>query len=264
MTMQINHISVKPSTIARLLGLVAILLVLVSTAGQVSRFLLRHNSSKEPVRQLDVSEERNTPTGPLLGHNILKELFRLFDVSGERNIPTFFSVLLMIFASLLLAGIATLRFKNESRDRFKWIALSLAFMYMAFDEAFQVHEMLTAPTRSLVNSGRGIFFYAWVIPGIAVVVIFALYLLTFWLRLPRKPRFTFFLAAALYLGGAIGVEIIGGVYADLYGTKNLAYHMISATEESLEMAGLIVFIYALLIYIADTFVEVRFRFDATA
>jgi hypothetical protein len=69
-------------------------------------------------------------------------------------------------------------------------------------------------------------------------------------------------AAILYIGGAIGVELIGGRYAELHGEENWTYSMITTVEESLEMAGLIVFIWALLEYCADNYKEVRFRFEA--
>ena len=41
----------------------------------------------------------------------------------------------------------------------------------------------------------------------------------------------------------------------------MTYRMIVTIEESLEMAGLIIFIWALLKYIAENYKEVRFRFD---
>ena len=48
-------------------------------------------------------------------------------------------------------------------------------------------------------------------------------------------------------GGAIGVELIGGRYLELHGVENLTYAMITTVEESLEMAGVIIFIWALLV-----------------
>jgi hypothetical protein len=67
------------------------------------------------------------------------------------------------------------------------------------------------------------------------------------------------IAAALYIGGAVGLELVGGRYAEMHGLKNLTYSMIATAEETLEMAGVIVFIYALLRYIADNYIEVRFQ-----
>ena len=70
------------------------------------------------------------------------------------------------------------------------------------------------------------------------------------------------MAATIYIGGALGTELIGGHYADLHGNNTWTYSMIVTVEESLEMAGLIVFIWALLKYCADNFKEVQFQFGA--
>jgi hypothetical protein len=70
------------------------------------------------------------------------------------------------------------------------------------------------------------------------------------------------MAATFYIGGAIGVELIGSRHAELHGYENWAYSMIATLEESLEMAGLIVFIWALLKYCADNYKVGRFRFGA--
>ncbi|MFP8877143.1 MAG: hypothetical protein VCB99_09590 [Myxococcota bacterium] len=65
--------------------------------------------------------------------------------------------------------------------------------------------------------------------------------------LPSKIRFLFILAALIYVGGAVGVERATDWYDvhDLLDT--LAYNLWTAVEETMEMAGVIVFIYALLL-----------------
>ena len=231
-----NQISLNPSAIARVLGAVAFLLVLASIGGQATRFLL--------------------------GHDYVKGLVPLFDVDRERNIPTFFAVLLAFFATLLLAVIAVLDGKRRTPHASKWAILSFGFLYITYDEAFEVHEKLVSPVRTLLGDGNlGVFSFAWVIPGIALVIVLAMFFLKFWLHLPTTARLTFLVAATLYLGGSIGFELIGGGYAELHGQDNLTYKMITTIEESLEMAGVITFIWALLAYLADIHDEVRFRFD---
>jgi hypothetical protein len=69
------------------------------------------------------------------------------------------------------------------------------------------------------------------------------------------------MAAILYIGGAIGVELFEGRYAELHGTSNLTYNMFITVEESLELGGVILFIWGLLVYIADNHKEVRLRFE---
>jgi hypothetical protein len=125
---------------------------------------------------------------------------------------------------------------------------------MAIDEAFQFHERLNIPVGTLLGDGSlGIFYFPWVIPGIALVSVLGLYFLRFLLHLPAATGLSFLMAATLYIGGAIGVELIGSSHAELHGYENLTYSMIATLEESLEMAGLIVFIWALLNYCADNY-----------
>jgi hypothetical protein len=237
MRIAINQISLNPSAIARTLGAVAFLLVLASIGGQFSTFVL--------------------------GHNYLKGLVPLFYLDNEQNIPTYFSVLLMLFAALLLAVITVLDGKQRIPYVSKWAILSFGFLFMAFDEAIQVHERLILPIRTLLGDRNlGVFYFAWVIPGIALVLVLGLFFLRFLLQLLATTRLRFLMAATLYIGGAIGVELIGGRYAELHGQQNWTYSMIATVEESLEMAGLIVFIWALLKHCANVYKEVLFRFEA--
>jgi hypothetical protein len=207
------------------LGAVAFLLVLLSIIGQFSKFMLEHT--------------------------FLTELAPLFYVDMEHNIPTYFSVLLILLSALLLAVIAVLNSKHRIPHKSKWVILSFGFLLMAIDEAFQFHERLNIPVGSLFGDGSlGIFYFPWVIPGIGLVCALGLFFLRFILDLPAMTRFRFLMAATLYIGGAIGVELIGSQHAELYGYENWMYSMIVTLEEGLEMAGLIVFIWAILSYCA--------------
>ena len=213
----------------------AFLLVLASIAGQLSKFLL--------------------------GHDRVYGLVPLFYVDAEQNIPTFFSALLLFCAALLLMVITVLKKKQKDRDVSKWAILALGFLYMAVDEATSIHEKLIRPARGLLGSGPfGIFHPAWVMPGIAVVFVLTLFFLRFLLRLPAKTRSTFIVAGTLFVVGALCLELVGGHYDQLYG-DNITYRVLAHIEESFEMGGVIVFIYALLKYMADNYKEVRFRFD---
>jgi hypothetical protein len=230
-----RHVCERNQAYALLLGAVAFLLVLLSIAGQLSKFML--------------------------GHTFLAGFVPLFYVDMEQNIPTLFSVLLILFATLLLAIIAIFHGKKRIAGVSKWVILSFGFLLMAFDEAFQFHERLNIPVGTLLGSGSlGIFYFAWVIPGIALVFVLGIYFSRFWLQLPATTRFSFWMAATFYIGGAIGVELIGSRHAELHGYVNGMYSMIVTLEEGLEMAGLIVFIWARLDYCANNYKEVRLRF----
>jgi hypothetical protein len=233
-----NQLSLSPFVIARGLAVVAMCLVLASVAGQVSAFVF--------------------------GHDSLKGFVRLFNVDSEQNVPTAFSVLLILAVALLLSVIAVLHRRQRTPFAWPWVVLSSGFLYMAYDEAFTVHENLGSPVRALLGDRIPTFInYAWVIPGAALVVVLALLFWRFLLQLPPATRRAFVMAASLYIGGALGGDLLfTGPYAAMYGEGNLTYSLLSTLEESLEMAGLIVFISALLKYGANTYQEVRFRINA--
>jgi hypothetical protein len=235
-TMDSPRISLSASVVTRVLGGIALLLVLASLGGQVAKFVL--------------------------GRDYVYGLVSLFNVDLERNIPAAFSTLLLLVASLLLALIAALHVTQKLPHALKWVVLSCGFLVMAYDEAFQIHENLEAPVKALAGDiAHGFFYFAWVIPGMALVLVLGLYFLRFLFSLPGATRFSFLFAATLFLGGSIGLELIGGRYVELHGRENLTYNLIATAEESLEMAGVIVFIRALLRYLADTHKEVRLQFE---
>jgi hypothetical protein len=234
--MIINQIRLNPSSMARALGVVAFLLVLVSTGGQLTAYWT--------------------------GHRDFYGLVQLFNLDAEQNIPTFFSTFLLLFAALLLAVIALIERNRGASQVSYWAILSFGVLLMAVDEFVCIHERLVDPVRRLLGGGHlGVFYFAWVIPGIALILLLAVFFLRFLLHLPAKTRLTFLLAGALYIGGAIGFELIEGRHVELHGAQNLTYLVIATIEESLEMAGVVIFIWALLAYIADTHKEVRFRLD---
>lgn len=234
--MAINLIRINPVAVVRTLGAVAFLLVLASIAGQLTKYML--------------------------GYDYVFGLVPLLYVDSERNIPALFSVLLLFCAASLVTVIAVLKKQEMDPDVSRWTILAFGFLFMVIDEASSLHEKLAPPIRGLIGEGPfGFFYFAWVIPGFAVVFVLVLFFLKFLLRLPTNTRFYFVVAAAVYIGGAIGIELVGGRYDEMHGQNNLTYSMIATLEESLEMAGIIVFIYALLKYLADTYVEVRFRAD---
>lgn len=185
----------------------------------------------------------------------------LVAMDGEQNLPALFSTGLLFCASALLALIAVLCRRDRAFDVSKWAMLAAGFLMMALDEALSFHERLIEPMRALLGRQQlGIFFFAWVIPGIALVAALGAFFLPFVLRLPRRTAIAFVVAAAIYLGGALGVELVEGWWREGHGHRNLLYHVFSSLEEGMEMSGIIVFIHALLRHIAWRFGEVRFAF----
>lgn len=172
---------------------------------------------------------------------------RLFILDEEANIPTLYSALNLAFCSSLLAIIGYMN-KQVFRYSSYWKILSLLFLYISLDEACSIHEIFISPLRRLFHAS-GFFYFAWVIPALILLVIFLLGFLGFIKALPQKTRNLFIKAGTLYVGGALGMELIDGYYAKIYAQNNITYFVLTTIEESLEMFGILVFIYALLSYI---------------
>ena len=232
--MEHGAVGLRPLAVARALAVAAFLLVLASVSLEGLSFFTGHDL-------LTFFTGREHSYG----------IRGLFSLDNENNIPAVFSAALLLFAALLLLVIVLHERKRGARDVDKWALLSAGFLLMAIDESISMHERLVEPTRQLLGSGNlGIFYFAWVIPAFALVLVLGTFFLPFLLRLPAATRSIFILAAALYLGGAIGMELVDGRYRELHGTE-MVYHLLVAVEEGLEMTGAIVFIYGLLRYLAD-------------
>ena len=182
---------------------------------------------------------------------------RLFRLDEEINIPTLYSSLALAFCSTLLAIISYMKRAINSNYTGYWKALSLIFLYLAIDEMCTIHEIFNA-IKPILNAS-GFLYYTWVIPGSIFVAVFVLIFWRFIQSLPKKTKNLFIIAGTMYVGGAIGMEMIGGYHAEAYGQATFMYSLITTFEESLEMFGIAVFIYALLSYIASHLNVVNLR-----
>jgi hypothetical protein len=177
------------------------------------------------------------------GHGNVWGLMPLFNVDLEGNIPTFYSVITLLVAGGLAAIVAILE-REKSRPFWKhWTGIAVAFAWVAFDEGCRIHE-LTIPIGQ-VFSRTGVFYFAWVIPAMAILAVLGLVYMRMIFSLPGWLRNRAILAAVVFLSGALGMEMVGGVIAEKSGLS-LAYHVACGTEELLEMAGVAIWICALL------------------
>jgi hypothetical protein len=180
-------------------------------------------------------------------YNDLEYFNMLFSLDKENNIPTRFSSGLLVIASLLFFIIYTIKRKAEEKFTFNWFFLSVIFLLMGLDESVQLHEQTSQFFRKYV---KGLHF-AWVIPGIIFVLFFGLAYLKFFLNLEMRWKKLFLFSALLYVGGALGVELISNFFQASHGQDNLGYAMLTNFEEILELSGTTLLIYSLLAYLKN-------------
>lgn len=231
--------AIDPRRVLRVLLIVTAVLVVLSTAGQVTVYYL--------------------PDFPLRD-----SIANLLYVDMEQNLPTLYSSLMLLVAALLFGVIAHAHGRGDRAYVRHWAALSLTFALLTLDEFASIHEQATPRVRGLLHIGGGpIFVVAWVVPGAALVAAFGVAFLRFLRHLPRPTRRRLLAAGILFLSGAIGLELVSGSYA-AHGGLNMSYVLIATVEETLEMVGAAVLLYGLLAYIAVTFPDTGWRLRVTA
>lgn len=185
-----------------------------------------------------------------LGYESLGGLVPLFDFGQERNLPTFFSTLLAILASGLLLLIAFAR-KQMARSWKLWASLAGVFLLVAIDEFIGMHEQLSEPLRNLLHT-RGVLYFAWVLPYALLVMLLAGIYGHFVFEMPVHIRHGLLLSATVFLVGALGFEMLAGQLLEYRYLENVLVEGAMITlQESLEIAGMILFIHTLMRYIED-------------
>ena len=190
-----------------------------------------------------------------LSHDTLMGLSALFDFNREGNLPSFYSSVALLFAAFLFSVIAGDAWARDDPWKRHWRGLAMIFLFLAIDEAAELHGILSQPLRDFAHLS-GALLFAWVIPYGILTIIIAIAYRKFWWALPPQPRLELAVAAVVFVVGALGFEVIGGIIVSEHGgLKNgldTWQHAIEYTlEELLEMTGVLICIHALLHYIDD-------------
>jgi len=214
---------------------------------------------------------------------------RLFDVGEERSIPTWFESTQFLLCSILLAVITVAKKQRSDRYSLHWGVLSIILLLLSLDEVASIHEAIGQETERLLHSitgftASGAISFFWVVPGAVFVFIVLLAYLKFLAHLPQTTRRLFLFAGALFVLGALGIEMLtaqvvsssGGIANWVVSSSGGIVDRESASaiptilkglqtsvEEMFEMLGLTAFIYALLAYISSYAedISVRVRTD---
>ena len=189
---------------------------------------------------------------------VTRLLVNLFIVNLEANLPTYFSALVLLGDAILLAFIAY-GSKALGEKFWHWIGLSGIFVFISLDEMIQIHEQLRAPMEALFSTS-GLLYFAWFIPYIGMVAIIGIAYFKFMMRLPKKILQLFILAAVVFISGAVVMEAISGMHAEVHGEETLTYALMYTFEEFLEMSGATIFLFALLKYISSQFNNFKIEF----
>ncbi|HKY62661.1 MAG TPA: hypothetical protein VJR29_04505 [bacterium] len=165
----------------------------------------------------------------------------LFSLSFEGNVPTWYSSCLLFWCGLILIEIAGGIRKRRAAYGRHWTFLGIGFFYMSLDEAIGIHESLGGITGS-----GGILYYDWIVPAAVLLLILALFYWPFLGSLRPDLRRRFLLAATLYVGGAVGMELPLGYWVTRFGDDGFGYAGLDLVEEALELVGATLFLTTLI------------------
>lgn len=185
-------------------------------------------------------------------HLRLSGFVDIFDVDAETSIPNWYSaVALAVSAALLAATAAASRARKQTRDLPAWTALTLIFTFLSLDEIAGIHERVGRRLHYLLHLD-GFFRFAWVVPALVLVALVGATFLPFLSRLPARRRRQFVAAGLIFVGGAVGMEMIGAkVYTAAGENLTLAFVVCYHLEEFMEMLGIVLFNAALIEHLAE-------------
>lgn len=163
-----------------------------------------------------------------------------FRMAFEANLPTFVSVMALLLTTLVALRLAFIQDRAEGRG---WALFAVAFTVMTIDEAAQIHEKLN----SLGDRDAGVFSSIGVLPYAVVALVLGVWLFKFWLRQSLSVRLSLAAGGLIYLGSAVGVEMVQNIER-ARGVSQTLPHMLALVtlEESGEMLAVAILLQAFL------------------
>lgn len=222
-------INLKPA--AWVLGLGVVLVDFLSGFFSIANYFITHDASLSPEAS-----------------KFWVWLFLKFYLDAENNFPTYYASFTILICAGLLAVITFLRARQKAPYTLQWGGLALIFLLMSIDEYMSFHEVLGSNLSKWLLP-NGVLASPWVIPGAVGVLILGLAFVPFVFHLPPRTRNLVILSGAIYVFGALIMDIISGHYVTRYGMGNIGYELQVYVEETLEMIGIALFTFTLLDYL---------------
>lgn len=162
----------------------------------------------------------------------------LLGLDSEFNIPSVFAALSLAACAALAALIGAVQRARDGSWVRHWWGLAAILLYLGIDDGARIHERTNAPLSELgVTAAVG---FGWVVLGGLLALVVGLVYLPLWWQLLPPARAGILVAAALFVGGGLGMEVAGGRAHDRYGRDSVPYAATITVEETLEMAGIAV------------------------
>lgn len=194
----------------------------------------------------------------LVADPALASYLELFNLDGELTLPAWLESTLLLAAALLMAMSGTAARRHDPRNALPWFILAAVFVFLSADESMQIHERLSIVVNSF-GTFTGILSFSWVVAMTPIVALIGLLYVPFLRRLPSPAGRRLVVAGIVFVLGAIGCEMIGGWLVS-QGDQGWRYALEIAAEETLEIAGVVLAIGAVLDYLRLVAPDYRIAF----
>lgn len=190
------------------------------------------------------------------GRGYLFGLAEKFNLNDEMNFPTLVATLELLACSAMLAANAYFRPGGRKQAAGWWVMCAI-FAFLAFDENIGLHEMTSGPTSQLLQADW-VPEYAWMLPYSVALLIAASVLLPWFLKVDRASQIRFVIGGAIFVSGALGIEIlesanVSGAGPDVLADGialadvSLGHALLTTAQECMEYIGAGYFLYALVL-----------------
>jgi uncharacterized membrane protein len=179
---------------------------------------------------------------------------RFLDVVVDGTLPTWYSSVLLLIAAALVLHVLRLRREQDAASRRipYLVGLAVGLVLMSIDETAEIHEQFTPLVHDTVTVNSAALQYAWVVVAIPMVLVVALVYRRWVLTLPRSVRNLVLAGGAVFVAGAVGLEIVSA-QLEFGANATQTAAVVSHGEELAEMLGVIFFIEAMMRYLTDVF-----------
>lgn len=168
----------------------------------------------------------------------------LLDIDSEESLFNWLSSTALFVDALLLFLVASERHLRNLPFAAYWFVLAIGFVGLSIDETASLHEKLSGMLHNALQT-TGLFAFAWVIPAMIFCAVLALFYIPFLRGLERRIARALLLSGLLYVGGAVGVEMIAGAVYERLALDSLPYRMVTSVEEALEISGALLLTFVL-------------------
>lgn len=191
------------------------------------------------------------------------KLYTIFNLDGESTIPSWFSSMHLFLIGLFF-WTKTLQSNNSPLiSTFFYKTAGTGFIYLSADEASQFHEKIGNILRGIDNGrnviphfeggyGHGFWLLPYFLIGITLAFVFHKDIIAFF-KYYKRSSIIMISGLSISILGAVGFEIVGYGYRDVYGDANkfLPYVFEVAAEEFFEMLGFSLVLYGASLMLLD-------------